>query len=166
MIDIIPFHKAFQDQIVDLILPIQQVEFQIPITVEEQPDLFIIDEFYRKNGGEFWLATFDGKVVGSIALIRIGNHAGVIRKMFVRKEFRGKQFFIAQRLFDTLEAYCTASDIRTLYLGTIDKLSAAIRFYEKNGFEKIGKEELPGDFPLMPVDNVFCRLEIKRLQSN
>ena len=165
MLQIIPFHKDFQNQIVELILNIQQKEFFIPITVEEQPDLFIVDEFYRKNGGEFWLATFDGKVVGSIALIRIGNHAGVIRKMFVQKEFRGKEFRIAQRLFDTLEDYCTASDIRTLYLGTIDKLNAAIRFYEKNGFEKISKEALPEDFPLMPVDNVFCRLKIRSFQS-
>jgi putative acetyltransferase len=159
MIQVIPFHKNYQNQIVDLILNIQQVEFQIPITAEEQPDLFIIDEFYRKNGGEFWLATDQDKVVGSIALIRIGNHAGVIRKMFVQKEFRGKEFRTAQLLFDTLEDYCTAFDIRTLYLGTIDKLSAAIRFYEKNGFEKISKEALPEDFPLMPVDNVFYRLK-------
>jgi len=165
MIQIKPFHEDFQNQIVDLILNIQQLEFQIPITVEEQPDLFTVDEFYRKNGGEFWLATYQDKVVGSIALIRIGNHAGVIRKMFVQKEFRGKEFRTAQLLFDTLEDYCTASEIRTLYLGTIDKLSAAIRFYEKNGFEKISKEELPVDFPMMPVDNVFCRLEIRNFQA-
>ncbi|GGB82941.1 GNAT family N-acetyltransferase [Dyadobacter sediminis] len=165
MIQIIPFHKDFQNQIVDLILNIQQIEFQIPITAGEQPDLFIVDEFYRKNGGQFWLAIHKGQVVGSIALIRIGNHAGVIRKMFVQKEFRGKEFRIAQLLFDTLEDYCVTSGIRTLYLGTIDRLSAAIRFYEKNGFEKISKEALPEDFPLMPVDNVFCRLNIRKFQS-
>ncbi|WP_201747754.1 GNAT family N-acetyltransferase [Dyadobacter flavalbus] len=165
MIQIIPFHKDLQNQIVDLILHIQQIEFQIPITAEDQPDLFIVDEFYRKNGGQFWLAIYEGKVVGSIALIRIGNNAGVIRKMFVQKEFRGKEFRTAQLLFDTLEDYCTASGIRNVYLGTMDKLGAAIRFYEKNGFEIISKEALPEDFPLMPVDNVFCRLKIRKFQS-
>ncbi|MEO6282448.1 MAG: GNAT family N-acetyltransferase [Dyadobacter sp.] len=162
MISIIPFEQQFQDQLVSLILNIQQLEFNVPITAEDQPDLFIIDDFYRKDGGEFWVAVSEGKVVGSIAVIKIGNNAGVIRKMFVRKEFRGKEWGIAQRLFDSLILYCHANAIDAVYLGTIDRLQAAIRFYEKNGFSTIEKRALPTDFPIMSVDNVFCKLSIQQ----
>lgn len=161
MIQIIPFKNEFQDQLVKLILDIQQLEFNVPITAADQPDLFTIDDFYRKSGGEFWVAVADGKVVGSIALIRIGNQAGVIRKMFVAKDFRGKESGIGQRLFDHMLAYCTENHITNLYLGTVSQLAAALRFYERNGFITISKEDLPADFPLMQVDNVFCKLTIQ-----
>ena len=161
MIEIRPFTDSFQDQLVKLILDIQQLEFNVPITAADQPDLFMIDDFYRKNGGEFWIAVSDEKVVGSIALIKIGNRSGVIRKMFVAKEFRGKDFGIAQNLFETLILYCKEREVDSLYLGTINRLEAALRFYERNGFEIISKESLPSDFPIMPVDNVFCKLTIK-----
>jgi hypothetical protein len=36
-------------------------------------------------------------------------------------------------------------------------MKAAHRFYEKNGFKQISKQDLPDDFPLMPVDNVFYK---------
>jgi N-acetylglutamate synthase-like GNAT family acetyltransferase len=162
MIEIIPFRKEFQDQLVKLILDIQQLEFNVPITAADQPDLFTIDDFYRKNGGEFWLAVSENKVVGSIALIRIGNQSGVIRKMFVAKDFRGKESGLGQRLFDTLLAYCVEKEIATLYLGTRSQLEAALRFYERNGFVTVPKESLPNDFPIMQVDNVFCKLTIEQ----
>ena len=162
MIEIIPFRKEFQDQLVKLILDIQQLEFNVPITAADQPDLFIIDDFYRKNGGEFWLAVSENKVVGSIALLRIGNQSGVIRKMFVSKDFRGKESGIAQRLFDHMLGYCAQNDVTTLYLGTVSQLAAALRFYERNGFVTVLKESLPPDFPIMQVDNVFCKLTIEK----
>jgi len=165
MIEITPFRTEFQNQLVELILNIQQGEFNVPITAKDQPDLFVIDEFYGKDGGQFWLAVSGEQVVGSIALIRIGNNAGVIRKMFVQKEFRGKAFGIAQRLFDTLLAYSVQNRIDDLYLGTIGRLHAALRFYERNGFKVIQKDSLPRDFPVMQVDNIFFKLSTAKGQK-
>lgn len=161
MVEIIPFQIKYQDQLVKLILDIQQLEFNVPITVADQPDLFIVDDFYRRNGGEFWLAVSEGIVIGSIALIRIGNQAGVIRKMFIAKGHRGKESGLGQRLFDHMLNYCRENGITTLYLGTRSQLQAALRFYEKNGFVTVNKTSLPSDFPLMQVDNVFCKLVIE-----
>ena len=81
--------------------------------------------------------------------------------MFVAKDFRGKESGIGQRLFDHMLAYCTQNDIANLYLGTVSQLAAALRFYERNGFITISKDNLPADFPLMQVDNVFCKLTIQ-----
>lgn len=147
--------------LVDLILSIQQFEFGIPITLEDQPDLLDIENFYRLPGGNFWAAFYEGKLVGSIALIKISESEGVIRKMFVNKEFRGKEYGLAQLLMNRLVEYCASVGITDIYLGTVDVLKAAIRFYERNGFEFLDKSELPATFPLMRNDNVFCHLSLK-----
>ena len=152
--------NAHSQQIINLILPIQQIEFGVPITLEDQPDLLNIEANYHATGGNFWAALYNEKVVGTIALIGIGDGQGVIRKMFVNKDFRGKEYGIAQQLLESLIHYCRSENITDLYLGTVDILKAAMRFYERNNFVKIDKQNLPAAFPIMSADNVFYHLEI------
>jgi putative acetyltransferase len=160
MIKIQPFENQDTDQIVDLILTIQQKEFNVPITINEQPDLLNIPSFYQHGKGNFWVAKHGGKVVGTIALIDCGENIGAIRKMFVKKEFRGKEFGIAQQLFDILNEAAKQANMTNIYLGTLERLQAAIRFYERNGFSLIEKENLPSVFPVMAVDTHFFEREI------
>lgn len=153
--------NVYSEQLIDLILPIQQKEFNIPIRIEDQPDLKQIESFYHESGGNFWGAFIDGKLVGSIALVKFDKRAGAIRKMFVKKEFRGRELNIAQILLEIVIAFCRENKIDDLYLGTITVLKAAQRFYEKNDFIKIKKESLPERFPLMSADDIFYHLHIK-----
>ncbi|WP_288437428.1 GNAT family N-acetyltransferase [uncultured Chryseobacterium sp.] len=155
-----PIGNSYSEQAIDLILTIQQKEFNIPITIEDQPDLLHIENFYREGGGNFWGAFVAGELVGSIALIKFDEKAGAIRKMFVKKEFRGKEFNIAQNLLDILISFCRENGIDDLYLGTITVLKAAQRFYERNHFVKVEKGNLPVKFPLMSADDVFYHLNI------
>ncbi|HEX9512187.1 MAG TPA: GNAT family N-acetyltransferase [Puia sp.] len=155
-----PLSNDYCTRIAGLILPIQQIEFNVPVTIEDQPDLMDIETNYHRTGGGFWGAKVGGELVGTIGLIAIGHHAGTIRKMFVRKEFRGKELRIAQRLLDVLIDHCRSCEITDLYLGTVHWLHAAIRFYERNGFVRIEKAELPGSFPIMPVDNTFYHFHL------
>ena len=134
MIQIRSFQSQDTEQIVNLILTIQQVEFQVPITIQDQPDLLEIPNFYQQGNGNFWVAVQGDEVVGTIALIDCGRPIGAIRKMFVKKEFRGKELGIAQKLLDTLTTKAQEAQMQHLYLGTIERLQAAIRFYERNGF--------------------------------
>ncbi|WP_018630100.1 GNAT family N-acetyltransferase [Niabella aurantiaca] len=62
---------------------------------------------------------------------------------------------VARELLDTLIRYCRRQQIHAIYLGTVDLLKAAQRFYEKNGFTRIDETALPSFFPKVPVDNVF-----------
>jgi|TARA_R110002124_G_scaffold55368_1_gene156639 putative acetyltransferase len=163
MIRYIPFETKYQEKLIKLILDIQQIEFNISITKEQQPDLQAIDTFYRKNGGEFWLAIdSNDDVVGSIALINIGNGNGVIRKMFVKQAYRGKDYGIAQKLFEMLLCYCKMNAFNYLYLGTVNILAAAITFYKRNQWIEIQKSDLPLEFPLMIQDNIFFSLDLTR----
>jgi N-acetylglutamate synthase-like GNAT family acetyltransferase len=47
-----------------------------------------------------------------------------------------------------------------IFLGTTEKFTRAQRFYEKNGFEEIEKQELPATFPVMEVDIKFYRFSV------
>jgi len=160
LLEIIPLNNAYCAQIIDIILPIQQIEFNVPITLESQSDLLDIETHYHQTGGNFLGAKLDGQLVGTIALIAIDGKAGALRKMFVRKEYRGREWGIAQRLLDELIAYCRQQDITAIYLGTVDMLKAAHRFYEKNGFTQLAKQDLPPSFPLMGADNIFYELHL------
>lgn len=154
-LDIKPLNNTYISQVTDLILNIQQNEFNIAISIQDQPDLLAIEDFYMANGGNFWGAFVDGELVGTIALIKFDYNSGAIRKMFVKKEFRGKELNIAQKLLDFLISYCHQNDIQYLYLGTISILKAAQRLYERNQFENIKKDMIPLNFPLMSADDVF-----------
>ncbi|PWN71340.1 GNAT family N-acetyltransferase [Chryseobacterium phosphatilyticum] len=159
-LEIQPIGNAYSEQAIDLILTIQQKEFNIPITIQDQPDLLQIESFYQEAGGNFWGAFIDGELVGSIALVKFEERAGAVRKMFVKKEFRGREFNIAQILLEILISFCRENNIHDIYLGTINVLKAAQRFYERNEFSKIEKETLPAKFPLMSADDIFYHIKI------
>jgi GNAT superfamily N-acetyltransferase len=159
-ITLVPLSNTWCQPIVDLILPIQQIEFNVPITLEGQRDLLDIETNYIRPGGGFWGAIHEGELVGTIALMDTGHAAGAIRKMFVKKEFRGKETGIAQQLLNILIACSKEKGITDLYLGTVDMLKAAHRFYERNGFQRLKAEDLPAYFPRMMADNVFYHLHL------
>ncbi len=155
MITITTYLPEYQISIIELILNIQQNEFQVPITIEDQPDLLTIPSVYQVSNGNFWVALSGSQVVGTIGLIDFGDKLGCVRKMFVKAEFRGKEYGIAQQLLNKLTEHGRSVGVQSVYLGTVAKLQAAIRFYERNGFVAIDKQNLPTNFPVMPVDTHF-----------
>jgi GNAT superfamily N-acetyltransferase len=138
MIHILPFSPQHTEGVVSVILPIQQSEFEIPITLDAQPDLRDISGFYQQGNGNFWVALDDRHVVGTVALLDIGNEHVALRKMFVAASHRGSEQGVARRLVETLIVWCQVRGcVREVYLGTAEKFLAAHRFYEKNGFREI-----------------------------
>lgn len=154
------YNKKYQQQVIDLILDIQQNEFNVPVTIQDQPDLMNIENIYCSKNGNFWIAVDNNTVVGTIALIDIENNQSCLRKMFVHKNYRGKERGTGQLLLDTLITWCKEKDIREIYLGTIERLEAAIRFYKRNNFFLVDKQLLPENFPIMKVDTHFFKLVI------
>ncbi|MGY0193976.1 GNAT family N-acetyltransferase [Leptothrix sp. BB-4] len=155
MVHIVPFSPEHASGVISLILPIQQSEFGIPITLEAQPDLVDIPAFYRYGQGNFWVALDGEAVIGTVALLDIGNHQAALRKMFVAASHRGAEHTVAKRLLETLVHWCRTRQVREVFLGTTAKFLAAHRFYEKNGFREVQRGELPVGFPVMAVDSKF-----------
>jgi N-acetylglutamate synthase-like GNAT family acetyltransferase len=160
MIKIETYTEKYKQDIAALILNIQNNEFNVPVTLTDQPDLLNIEHFYFKNNSHFWLATENEKLIGTIALIDIDNGQAALRKMFVHAAYRGKEKGVGQLLLDSLLDWCKQKSINEIYLGTVEQLHAAKRFYVKNGFVKIDKTALPETFPLMQVDTEFFKLTI------
>ncbi|MBP2630595.1 MAG: GCN5-related N-acetyltransferase [Firmicutes bacterium] len=156
------YTEAYKEQIINLILDIQQNEFQIQIKKEDQPDLSDIANFYQSGSGNFWVAVDQDCVIGTIALIDIGNRQGALRKMFVKSSYRGKIYNVAKVLLQTAIEWAKKHNMQDIYLGTTEKFLAAHRFYEKNQFIQLLKENLPRNFPVMKVDTRFYKLQIKK----
>ncbi|MFJ8235524.1 GNAT family N-acetyltransferase [Ureibacillus sp. NPDC094379] len=155
-----PYSNEYQAQVVELILHIQQQEYNIQITKNDQPDLFTIEDFYQKDKGNFWVAIYDDKVVGTISLLDIGNNQVALRKMFVAKEYRGSKYKTASFLLNNAIKWAKDCSIKTVYLGTTPQFLAAHRFYEKNGFTSIDFKDLPENFPVLNVDKRFYKFSL------
>ena len=93
------FSDADQQGVLNVILPIQQHEFGIPITVADQPDLTNIPGFYQSGTGGFWVARSNDEVVGTVGVKDIGQGQAALRKMFVAAPFRGREFGVSGRPF-------------------------------------------------------------------
>lgn len=155
IIEIEKYQKDYQEAVINLILNIQQDEYGIAITKEDQPDLFKIESFYQNGNGDFWVALHDSEVVGTISLVDIGNQQLALRKMFVKKAYRGKDYGTASHLLQTALEWAKERSITDIYLGTVPEFLAAHRFYEKNGFVQIDSTQLPENFPIVKVDKLF-----------
>ncbi|WP_046214085.1 GNAT family N-acetyltransferase [Paenibacillus wulumuqiensis] len=156
---IAPYQDTYGEQIVELIVDIQRNEYHIPITRADQPDLANIAEFYQQGNGNFWIALHGDTVVGTIALLDIGNGQTALRKMFVAPDYRGRTYRTAQLLLEQASQWAQEYEIRQIYLGTTEQFKAAHRFYEKNKFVETAIDLLPERFPVMKVDTRFYYLD-------
>jgi len=162
-IQISTYQSQYQSQIIDLILNIQQKEFGVSITLEDQQDLLKIPDFYQQGNGNFWVALDGDNVIGTIAAIDFDSKNLALRKMFVDTSYRG--YGVGKKLLDALKKWAVERNVRKICLGTIDKFKVAHKFYEKNGFVKVTKSELPESFPIMLSDNIFYSLQIQNNQT-
>lgn len=160
MVQVRAYESHDAEAVAAVILPIQQSEFGIPITLEAQPDLSNVEQFYQHGCGNFWVAEIDSQIIGTIALLDIGCNEAALRKMFVAAPFRGREFGVAHRLLSELLTWAAEHGVASIYLGTTAKFLAAHRFYEKNGFHEVAKSTLPEAFPIMAVDSKFYRLSL------
>ena len=160
-IDIRSFTPDMTDAVGQLIIKIQRDEFELPLTLDDQPDLDDIPGVYQKNNGNFWVAhTRDGKVIGTLALVDLGNGHGALMKMFVASMFRGSRIGIGNRLLETLVTHARNNGFSDVCLDTTSVMPRAHAFYEKNDFQEIDIDDLPEGFPVMKVDTKFYRLDL------
>ena len=148
-IKILPFQTEHQNDINDMMESIA-LEFNEPIFTEKSKK--IIDVYLMPNN-KFWVATDSNKVVGTIGIVKLKNENIVLKSMFVEMKYRGQG--ISNLLLETLVNWAIQDKYKQIYLGTMTQFSAGQRFYEKNGFVKCNKTELPTDFTINPLDTIF-----------
>ena len=65
MISIIKFKDCYTQDVIDLVLHFQNDGTRPLVTVNDQPDLLNIKESYVNNGGDFWIAIDNDKLITS-----------------------------------------------------------------------------------------------------
>lgn len=152
------YSGKFDDEIISLILSIQNDEAKIGLSLQDQPDLLDIHRSYQQAGGEFWIALSDGQVIGTIGLMLKENHCAVLKKFFVKKEFRSQKIGLA--LYNELLQYAVGKGVRYVLLDTPAVAHASHRFYEKAGFYKISKAELPVPYAYPDRESILYLLDL------
>jgi len=157
--------RVLRKQIIGMIEDIQKQEFLLPITDELNISILKAeDDYYFNHSCNFWYAVDDaGTIIGSIGLKKINRHDAEIKKFFVSKAYRGKA--VARKLLHVLLKAAVKHKFTYLYLGTVDILHAALRFYEKYDFTRINAADLPAEFIKCELDNVFFKVQTKALQA-
>jgi ribosomal protein S18 acetylase RimI-like enzyme len=114
---------------------VEEYNDAVDVVLRDSPESFQHD--YFRPGSGFWLAQSqsESQVAGCIALrpLRTREQAGEIKRLYVRPEFRGSGAALA--LLVALEQYAQASGYEWLYLDSKDDLKAALRFYDRHGYE-------------------------------
>lgn len=100
------------------------------------------------------------KIIGTVGLETYGE-SGLLRSLAVEDAFRG--FGLGRALAREMIGHAKDSGIKQLYLLTM----TADRFFEKEGFEKISRESVPGavknttEFTsICPVSSICMKKEV------
>jgi N-acetylglutamate synthase-like GNAT family acetyltransferase len=158
MVDILEFNKDDQSRVRDFVLSIQNGEFNLGFIESDQPDLLDTQKFYLN--GKFWTASIDSEIIGTIGLQNLDHCNGVLRKMFVRNDFRGSELKVAQMLFDTLLNFALDIKLKMIWLDTPAIAVASHRFYEKNGFIQTDKFSLPENYVFPDKNSKIYKLAL------
>ncbi len=87
MITISRFSDRYTQDVIDLALHFQNDGTRPPVSVADQPDLLQIEDSYIKPGGGFWIATDDGRLVGTVGLMPHGDGIAILKKFFVYEAY-------------------------------------------------------------------------------
>lgn len=141
MIKYIEYNEEYKEKVID---------FWIKICVEElglkewENDIRNMNnDTFKENGGNFWIAVDDeNNILGTISLENLGNHKGILKGMYVKKEYRSQG--IASHLMNLLIEFAKKNHYNTITLDTYKRMISAIKFYEKMKFtqeRQIGEDK-------------------------
>lgn len=112
--------------------------------VENAPadeDLAAISEEYLASGGEFLVGCVDGDVVAIGGFQLRGDETAELRRLRVHSDYQRRGF--GRRLLEALEERARSRGLERLVLETNERLAAARRLYEAEGYEETRREPHP-----------------------
>ena len=100
-----------------------------------------------------WVALADGEVVGSVAFRDLGDGALELKRMYLRREARGRG--LGKRLLATALDYARESGADVVRLDTSERMETARHLYEAHGFVRV-----PGYAPRQGQQRLLYELRL------
>lgn len=82
MISITQFEEGYTQDIIDLVLHFQNDGTRPLLTAADQPDMLNIRDCYINAGGNFWIATDERRLAGTIGIMPYTKEISVLKKFF------------------------------------------------------------------------------------
>ncbi|MCE5221807.1 MAG: GNAT family N-acetyltransferase [Clostridium sp.] len=155
------YDDRYKQEVLELILHVQNVEYGVDLSIEDQPDILDIIKNYINDDGCFWIALNEhGKVIGSIGLQRKSEKVAVLKKFFVYNEYRGKEHGVGALLYNYLLSFAKERGISIIILDTPSVATRSHSFYKKVGFKEITKDDLPISYDYPDRNSILFLLDI------
>jgi len=103
----------------------------------------------------YWMLVHNDRLIGLIGVIILNENQAELKRFYLHQKFRSLPEKWANQLIEKVIQWCDFKEIKQLYLGTMEVLKAANKFYLKQGFSSISKKELPTEIEIHPLDDTF-----------
>ncbi|HJH32085.1 MAG TPA: GNAT family N-acetyltransferase [Methanosarcinaceae archaeon] len=131
------FSKSLTDEVKELVLGVLK-EQGFGYDPTKDFDLDDINGYYLQSDGVFYIGIVNGEMIGTSAVRRTGKEQCEIKRIYVKKEFRGRG--LGRKLFLKAVEFARVN-YSIVVLKTDAKLTDAIGLYLKNGFSVIKEEK-------------------------
>ena len=110
--------------------------FQIYLDLQNyDEELAHLEHKYGRPEGRLYLLRLDGQSAGCIGLRKLDDENCELKRLYVRPAYRGHG--LSRTLMDLILADARAIGYKTMLLGTLPFLQAALKLYKDYGFEEI-----------------------------
>ncbi|RAJ94043.1 acetyltransferase (GNAT) family protein [Larkinella arboricola] len=138
-IQILDFDPAYREQFKKLNLAWIEKYFNV-----EEPDIRALsnpESYIIANGGRVFFARYQGRIVGTCALLKENDEVYELAKMAVSPEVQGKQ--IGKKLCVHLLEAARQMGAKRVYLESNTALTPALELYRKVGFYQVESTPSP-----------------------
>lgn len=134
---LVPYHSNYANAFYNL--NIEWLETYYYVEEYDREVLSNPEHYIIKPGGHIFFALENETVLGTVALLKRGNHTFELTKMAVLPEARGKQ--VGQKLMQHCIDFAEANNFQHLFLYSNTALANAIHIYKKYGFVEVPLEQ-------------------------
>jgi putative acetyltransferase len=90
---------------------------------------------YGADGGALLIAWVDSTSAGTIALRRLNDQSGEVKRLYLRPEFRGRG--LGRHLLEHVIERARGIGYEALYADTLPSMTDALSLYSRMGFERV-----------------------------
>lgn len=127
-------------QIINLIADIWAEYDCILDTEKEEKYLLAPEDYFHSKDGEFWVVAERNEIVGTVAVIMLGETTAELKSLYVGKNFRNQG--LGENLTKLAVKFASLKGRSEIILWSDTRFIEAHKLYEKIGFKRLGKREL------------------------